>query len=487
MGHQLSETELLLWNLGRDPNLASTMGLVALLDGRPDPDRLRVTMANTVAAVERLRQRVVAPTTRIPGLGRPELAGLGRPEWSTDPWFDLDHHVRVVGLTGPSGRGPGRLEDLRRLAVQLINDPFDETRPLWQFHLVTGVGGGHSALIGKVHHSISDGIGLLRLAGSLLEFEADAPAPVPVDLSTLLAGEVAAGPTLVPADGGNGGDHDGGASNGPGGRLRHLLGQAARLPGPVKVLETGAELLASAKAVTDQLPRAEASPLWATRSRNRRLEFCTVHLDSIRAVATARQVTINDLFVAACAQGAAHYHREFGVELDRITATVVVSTEASSPDDPLGAGGDNAFIPVPIELPGTAAGADERLEAVHRGVRERREALARRPDVLSALGAIGGLVPSSVAAALTLDQAARVDFATSNLPGPPIPTWLAGRPVRRIHPVGPVAGTAFNVTFMSHDDQGVMGLHIDPAAVTDPALLARCVSRGFGDLGVRRR
>lgn len=480
MGHQLSETELLLWNLGRDPNLASTMGLVAVLDGRPDPERLRVTMANTVATVDRLRQRVVAPTARLPGLGRPELAtGLGRPEWSTDPWFDLDHHLRVVGLTGPSGRGPGRLADLRRLAVQLINDPFDETRPLWQFHLVTGLGGGHSALIGKVHHSISDGIGLLRLAGSLLEFEADTPPPEPIDLAAVLAGEVAAGPPEAPSDGGD-------PSSGPG-RLRQLLGQAARLPGPVKVLETGAELLASAKAVTDQLPRSKASPLWATRSRNRRLEFCTVSLGSIRTVATDRQVTINDLFVAACAQAAVHYHRELGADLERLTATVVVSTEPSSPDDPLGSGGDNAFIPVPIELPGTAAGPEDRLEAAHRGVRERRDALARRPDVLSALGAIGGLVPSSVAAALTLDQAARVDFATSNLPGPPVPTWLAGRPVRRIHPVGPVAGTAFNVTFMSYDDQAVMGLHIDPAAVTEPALLARCLSRGFGDFGVRRR
>ena len=107
--------------------------------------------------------------------------------------------------------------------------------------------------------------------------------------------------------------------------------------------------------------------------------------------------------------------------------------------------------------------------------------------MLSALGAVGGLVPASVVAALTLDRAARVDFATSNLPGPPMPTWLAGCPVQAIHPVGPVAGTAFNVTFMSYHDQAVMGLHIDPAAVDDPGLLARCLSRGFGDFGVRRR
>ena len=257
--------------------------------------------------------------------------------------------------------------------------------------------------------------------------------------------------------------------------------------GPIRILETGAELLASAKAVSDQLPRSEASTLWATRSRNRRLEFCVVPLDSVRSVAAERDVTINDLFVAACGQAAVHYHGEHGVELDHLTATVVVSTGAASAEDPLGAEGDNAFIPVPIELPGSRVGPDERLAAVRDEVRERRRTIGGRPELLGTLGAIGGLVPPSVAATLALDQAARVDFATSNLPGPPMPTWLAGRPVKRIHPVGPVAGTAFNVTFMSYHDEAVMGLHVDPAAVTDPSLLARCLGRGFGDFGVRRR
>lgn len=473
MGQQLSETEILLLNLGRDPNLASTMGLVVVLDGRPDPERLRTTLANAVAGVARLRQRIVSPPMRS--------AGLGRPEWTTDPWFDLDHHVRVVGLTGPNGRGPGGLADLRRLAVQLINDPFDEARPLWQFHLVTGLRGGRSALIGKVHHSISDGIGLLRLAGSLLEFEADAPAPDRIDLAPILAAEAAA-----EADDGSSGAADD-QQNGQPNRLRSLFEQATRLPGPVKVLETGADLLASTRAVGQQLPRSKASPLWATRSRNRQLEFCAIPLDGIRTRAEALGVTINDLFVAACGQAAVRYHRANDAEVDQITATVVVSTDASGADDPLGAGGDNAFIPVAIGLPGTGASPEDRLAVVHDEVKRRRRALGRRPDVLSAIGAIGGLVPASVAASLTLDQASRVDFATSNLPGPPVPTWLAGRPVRRIHPVGPVAGTAFNVTFMTSNGEAVMGLHIDPAAVTDPALLARSLSKGFGDFGVRQR
>ncbi len=497
VGQPLSETESLLWNLGQDPNLASTMGLVAVLDGRPDPERLKVTVANTVATVERLRQRVATPAAN--------LLGTRPPEWVTDRWFDLDYHLRFLALRRSGGDGPAGIGALHRLAGQLINDPFDHTRPLWQFHLVTGLTNGQSALIGKVHHSISDGIGLLRLAGSLLEFEADARPPKPVDLDAILAAEIEllAGESQsdqsqaiegTDPSGEADGEPDEGSDGGGDSRnwLRDLI------TGPGKVLEAGAGVLASARVVSEQLSHGAGSSLWSTRSRNRRLETCALPLEGLRAVAQEREVSVNDLFVAACGQAAARYHEHEGHEVDRLTATVVVSTEGPDRAEQesrrrggqgggnLGSQGDNAFVPVPIDVPIAGAGPEDRLSAVHDGVRQRRQAvLERRPDVL--LGRIGSRVPSSIAAALALQQAAKVDFATSNIPGPPVPTWLAGCRVKRIHPVGPVAGTAFNATFMSYDTEALIGLHIDPAAVSRPDLLAQCLSQGFGDFGVRRR
>jgi hypothetical protein len=80
-----------------------------------------------------------------------------------------------------------------------------------------------------------------------------------------------------------------------------------------------------------------------------------------------------------------------------------------------------------------------------------------------------------------------VDFATSNLPGPPLPVWLAGKPITRMIPVGPVAGTACNITLMSDYREVVIGLHIDPVAVARPDLLTRSITEGFGAYGVPRR
>lgn len=467
MTQPLTDTESLLWSLGSDPNLATTMGFIAVLDGKPDPERLRNTVAATVAAVDRLQQRVVNPA-----LGSGPGAGFGKPMWVTDHQFELDHHFRVVRLG--TSRSPSDA-DLRRAAAQFINDPFDLARPLWQFQLVTGLSRGRNALLGKVHHSISDGIGLLRLAASLLEFEPDAAEPETLDIEAELAA------TAKEEDSEQ--DHKSTPE-----RLFGWLQSAAQgLPDPKKLVEVSADAVQSARAISDQLPKTEGSSLWAARSRNRRLEFYAVPLKSLRTRAEKLGVTINDLFVAACSQAAIHYHGEFGADLPSITATVVVSTQASSDDDQLGGAGDNAFIPVAITLPGTDASADDRLEIVRSEVWNRRTQLKERTDGLNVITALGGLVPSSVAASLAVEQAAKVDFATSNIPGPPMPTWLAATPVERLYPVGPVAGTAFNVTLMSYDGDALFGIHLDPAAVTDGNLLKLSLGRGLSDFGIARR
>lgn len=461
MGQPLSDTEALLWSLGRDPNLASTMGLIAILDSRPDVERVRNTVAATVAGVERLQQRIVSPSVASPS------SSFGRPEWVTDDRFDLDHHFRVMRLGSPTTPTEA---DLRLAASQFINDPFDEARPLWQFRLVLGLARGRAALLGKVHHSISDGLGLLRLAGNLLELEADAPPPEPVDLVGLLRADLERNDPRTPA-------------SSPDRMLGWLQSAAQALSSPIKVFEAGSDAISSVRAVGSHLPKAKPSPLWAERSRNRRLELLAVPLSSLRARADDLGATLNDLFVAACAQGAVHYHGDMGVDLSTVTATVVVNTSKAVD----GSEADNSFLPAVVELPGTAGSAGERLEAVRTEVRARRASVDEHGDLLGGLGTIGGLVPSSVAAALAVDHAAKVDFATSNIPGPPMPTWLAGCPIRRLFPVGPVAGTAFNVTMMTFDREALLGIHIDPAAVADTALLRSCLGRGFGDFGVVRR
>ena len=78
--------------------------------------------------------------------------------------------------------------------------------------------------------------------------------------------------------------------------------------------------------------------------------------------------------------------------------------------------------------------------------------------------------------------ASTVDFVTSNMRAAPFDIYLAGALMESNYPLGPLAGTAFNLSTMSYRGTLDMGLVSDPAAIEEPALLAKCIERGFREL-----
>jgi len=160
----MSDVEALMWNLEKDPALASTFSNVTILDQPPDIERLRTTMERAVRVVPRLQQRVV------PAFGR-----LAPPMWQDDENFDLDYHIRRIGLPEPADD-----RALFDLAAALAAQPLERTRPLWEFTIVDGLEGGRAALFQKLHHTITDGEGGVRMSVEFLDVERDAPEPEPV-------------------------------------------------------------------------------------------------------------------------------------------------------------------------------------------------------------------------------------------------------------------------------------------------------------------
>src|SRR4051812_36303620 len=160
----MTDFEALMWNLEKDPRLSSNIANMTILDRCPDMASFRATMERATIVFPRLRQRV------SPVFGR-----LAPPKWELDPNFDLDHHLKHISLGGRGTR-----DELYRLATSLFMDPFDRTRPLWEFVVVDGLRGGKSAMVQRLHHTITDGQGGLRLSMQFIDFERDAPPrPVP--------------------------------------------------------------------------------------------------------------------------------------------------------------------------------------------------------------------------------------------------------------------------------------------------------------------
>src|SRR5262245_24854381 len=158
---RMSDAEAIMWAVERDPALRSDFCNLTILDHRPDDERLLVSLERALAAIPRLRQRVVdAPLHIVP------------PDFAEDPDLDVRSHLHSLKVAAP-----GDERALLDVCAQLTERPLDRDRPLWEFTLIEGLSEGRSALLQQVHHTVTDGVGGLRLSRALVDLEADEPTP----------------------------------------------------------------------------------------------------------------------------------------------------------------------------------------------------------------------------------------------------------------------------------------------------------------------
>lgn len=418
-----------MWSVERDPVLRSTFLNVTFLDTSADVARFRRRMTKAVERIPRLRQRI-------------DSGGLGRPwVWVDDPDFDVEYHVRHLAL--PS---PGTDRQLLDAAAVLYQDAFDPARPLWQLTIVDGLEGGRAALLAKMHHTVTDGVGGVRMSSIFLDVEREAGDEPVLD----------PGPPKE-SDGGN------------------FLDLVRRLGGDV--LGTARDPVGMAQSMSRQLLVTDQSksPLWrGKRSMGRAFDITRVDLDAAKAAAAKLGGTVNDVYVTGVAGGVGAYHRAEGQPVDELRMSMPISTRT----DKSSAG--NAFAPTRVVVPVGIEDPLERFDAI----RERLTTVKGERS-LSIAGSLTGLLtslPSPLLAKLARQQVETVDFACSNLRGAPFDLYIAGALVLANHPMGPTAGTAVNVTLLSYRGSMDIGVNCDTAAIDKPSLLTECVNTALNEV-----
>jgi WS/DGAT/MGAT family acyltransferase len=447
----MSDAEGLMWRLEKDPHLSSAFETVMLLDRAPDFDAFRRRMERTAMAIPRLRHRVL-----------PAPANLAPPAWVDDPDFDIDLHVRRIACPKP-----GTLRQVLDLATLILADPFDRTRPLWQFTVVEGLRGGKAALIQKMHHTITDGERGVELSLQYLDFERDAPNPPPIDPE---ATEPLDPPHTSPTDA---------LIEFVAGTMRIPLGIARQvrelLADPSAIPDASSAAAKTMRGVLTQLSDTESarSPLWTQRSLHRRIETARASFRQTKDAAKRLGGTLNTAFLTAAADAASAYHIEMGHPVESLRASMAVSTRT---DD----SGANAFTLARLLVPTGEMPIAERFMAIDEATKIARE--STKDAGLDTLAAIATTLPTSLITRLARQQAHTVDFATSNVKGSPVPVFVSGAQLLEVYPIGPLAGVAFNLTLMSYLGSLDMALNIDTAAVESPELLVECLNKSFKQL-----
>jgi WS/DGAT/MGAT family acyltransferase len=454
----MSDSDALMWNIEKDPVLRSTIVAVAILEAPPDFERLRRRYEQASHTIPRLRQRVLTPPMRI-----------GPPRWADDPHFDLDFHLRRIVVPPP-----GNQRRLLDFVGPIAQTSFDRARPLWETTVVEGLDDGRAAVVMKVHHSVTDGVGGVELLAQLVDLD-------PGGGNTISVHERDHGQAPTEALEGGALVRDSIAHT-----TRRFMGIARRVPTIALDTVTSAarDPFGSAVRAVDtarSVGRAVApasspmSPLMTRRGLGRRLDAFDVSLDDLRRAAKRAECSLNDAFVAAVIGGLAQYHGARGTEVDELRMTIPINIrhEGSS-------AAGNHFAPARFAVPTAIVDPVERMHAVGALVRAwRQEPALALTDTLA--GVLNRL-PTSTTTALFGGMLKCVDFVTSNVPGAPMPVYLGGAEVERLYAFGPPSGAAVNVTLLSHVDTCCIGVVSDTTAVPDGSALLGELQRGFDEV-----
>jgi diacylglycerol O-acyltransferase / wax synthase len=420
------------WLGMEDPtNLMMVTGVMAL-EGHIDMKRLRLVLERKLAPFSRFHQRVVRPRSR---------ANL--PHWEDDPTFDVDNHVTHIGLAAPADETA-----LRRLVSELMSEPLDYTKPLWHMHVIDGYEGG-SVILTRIHHAIADGIALVRVLLSLTESEAGwktpaRPRPRPSQGLRLSLDWL---PAAVRR----------GVSAG-----QQLAARPDRVIDIARIGVHGAYRLGRLVVLPPDPPTVFKGPL----GRRKRAAWSDpLPLDDFKAIGRAFGATVNDVLVATATGALRRYMERRGQETTGVAvrASVPVNLRAADRAHELG----NAFGLVFLKLPVGIADPARRLRAIKKEMDE----LKRSPEALVAFGVLSlmGLAPVEVEQVGLRFFGSKATAVLTNVPGPRVPLYFAGRKIDRVMFWVPQSGhLGLGISIISYAGGVMLGVASDARLVPDP-------------------
>lgn len=432
------------WLKMEDPtNLMMVTGVLTF--AQPvDYGYFRSLVSSRLLQFERFRQRIVRPSLPV-----------GHPYWEMDPYFNLDAHLHRIALPHPRDKSA-----LQELASDLASTGLDFSKPPWQMHIVDGYRDG-GAIVVRLHHSIADGMALVGVLLALTDLSPDTPRPEPVAY-------------VAPAANGDG--------------TREMLRQRAstfvrtvndagrqmlveglesylNTDRPRQLAELGSEY---AYAASKLLLRSSDpdTPLKGPLGVAKRVAWSRpLPLQEVKAMRRATGATINDLMTAAVTGGLRRYLESRGEDTDglNIRAAVPVNMRRS---DEMGEMGNKFGLVFP-DLPVGVVDMPKRLGIIQYRMQQIKES-QEAPVALDILGALG-VSPQLLQNLVVKIIGAKASLVMTNVPGPPIPLYLAGQPIEGLMFWVPQSGRlGLGVSVISYAGNIYLGVITDAGLMSDP-------------------
>ena len=398
-------------------------------------------------------------------------------------WVDADPDLRehIVEIKLPSGAGMPALE-AAVASLHMVLLPRD--RPLWKMHVFEGLAPGPDgsrrvALYTQLHHAAVDGQAAVALANAILDLSPDAKRPsgklgkkdrtFSLDMTQMRRGAL-------------------------GTQAQKVAQNVRELPSTVSTLKDAAlsaagrsKLLGGGSRVSN-LTLAPRTPLNGSVTVERAFATVSLPMAEARRLAQAHGATLNDLVLWLCSSALRrHYAKRRLLPKKSLVAAVPISLRVAGD-----AKADNQASMSLVSLGTHVADPLKRLAHVMAATQAMKAAMGSVRSVLPTdFPSLG--VPWLMEAATFVYGKAKVadripqvaNLVISNVPGPPVPLYMAGARMLTNYPTSIVVhGLALNITVQSYDQSLDFGLMADAGAMPDVKDLANAIEIALDDLRV---
>ena len=442
-----SDLFLLLWD---DYGWSTDIGGLAILDGTSLLD------GDGRVRIETVRQHLEPRLHQVPRfrqlLYRPRL-GLGWPLWVDAPSIALTDHVRVHALAGP-----GDQAQLLEACQELARRRLDPARPLWELWLLPGLPGGRVGAFLKLHHAFADGAAAVAAFGVLLDLTADAPTPVAPQWTrtpTPTAGELLRDNLR---------------------RRRRELGRGwSSLTHPGRTMRRARHALPAWREVLTEKPAPRTS-LNRPVGTDRRLVIIRGRLDPAKQIAHVHHAKVNDVVLAAVAGGLRQLLASRGEDVQGLVQRAMVTITERREQSGQAQGNKPGWMMVPLPLGEPDPVRRLEMIAAETAVRKNKA----RPEAGSG---IFRFVAGQRVWYRLFPRQRSVNLVVTNVPGPPVPLYLAGARLLELFPMMPVMGNlTLVVAVVSYAGQLNLTAVADRHGCPDVELFARGMRSTLDDL-----
>ena len=447
-------------------------------------------LAHTGSFTALLRQHMTERLPLVPVLRRRLWwmpLNLANPAW-VDAVPDMKYHVQSLKLPRSARQGTGMAE--MEVAVgRLHAQRLDRERPLWRFFVLEGLGpsaDGHArvGIYSQFHHAAVDGQAAVAVAQVILD-------TTPEGRSLTLVANIKPSTRSKTF------------KLGLGQMLRGALAQeASQVAGIIKNLPSTISTLAdaagqvlshtrllrgkSATTKVSNLGLAPRTPFNASVTEGRVFAGVSLSLPQLKALGRTHNATLNDLVLLLCATALRRYLSKYAtLPRKSLVAAVPVSLRAKG-DATSDTQASMSLVNLGTHIPDMA----KRLTHIKAATTAMKETMGSLKSVLPTdYPSIG--VPWLMEALTALYGRAKVadripllaNLTISNVPGPPVPLYLAGARMVCNYPTSIVMhGLGLNITVESYDRQMDFGIVADAQAMPQVRALADAVQIAFEDL-----